>query len=633
MKVSYDWLNTFFDGKLPQPEVIARELTFHAWEIEEVLEKNGDTVLDLKVLPDKSAWALSHRGVAKDISVVLNIPLAQDPFSQPIELLLKTDRVKVEVATLKCARYAAAYVKDIQVGPSPEWLKKRLEVIGQRSINNVVDATNYVMFELGQPLHAFDAKKLEGEQKTIVVRDAQDGEKITSLTGEEYTLTPDDMVITDGANRMPLGIAGIKGGKVAEVDQNTTDIIIESANFDSISVRKTAQRLKLRTDASQRFENGIVPEVVPYALVRVVELIKEIAGGTLEGYTETPFTSRPLVPVKLTHTKLERVLGISIPNDAVRGILERFGYKYEIAGNEYTVTPPFERIDITIPEDLIEEIGRVYGYEHVISTVPEPIPLSEINVRFYYAERVRDVLLGLGFSEVFTSSFRNTDEVHLQNALATDKEYLRSSLVPNMNEALARNVPNKDLLGLAAIQQFEIGTVFHKGGEKYLVALGIRTGQTYSEKKDKPLLDAALTAIATTLGVSDLKASIKDGVAEFDLGALLEILPVPTKYEPFVKKEDTLYKPFSLYPFVLRDIALWVSEGVTKEEVEQTIKTAAGDLLTRITLFDEFKKEGKVSYAFHLVFQSYEKTLTDAEVSAAMEQVLAAVGSRGWEVR
>jgi phenylalanyl-tRNA synthetase beta chain len=271
MKINYRALNMFFDGKLPSPEVIAEQFTFHAWEIEEMEEKEGTTVLDVKVLPDKSAWALSHRGIAKDLSVILNIPLAHDPFGEAPVLEPKSTEISVELKSSKCRRYIAAHLKNVKVQESPEWLKSDLRALGQRPINNIVDITNYVMFGMGQPLHAFDAKKLSALK--LGVRDARDGEKITTLTGDECTLSSADMVIVDGGSDAPVGIAGVKGGKAAEIDASTTEIIIESANFDPVSVRKTSQRLKLRTDASVRYENGVMPDLTAYGIRDAVKFL------------------------------------------------------------------------------------------------------------------------------------------------------------------------------------------------------------------------------------------------------------------------------------------------------------------------------------------------------------------------
>jgi len=630
MKISYNILNTFFDGKLPAPAVLEEAFTFHSWEIDEVIEKDGDTMFDVKVLPDKSAWALSHRGVAKDLSVVLGMPLAHDLFTHMPSLSPRTDALSVRVDTPLCDRYAAAYVTGVVVGPSPEWLVKSLATLGQRSINNIVDATNYVMFMTGQPLHAFDAGKLSA--LSIGVRTARDGEKITTLTGDVCEFSSQDALIVDGGNDTPLGIAGIKGGKVAEVDQKTTDLVIESAHFNAVSTRKTAQRLKLRTDASVRYENGIVSDVVPYALEEVVRVILEIARGSLVGYVDTGTDRRMCTNVFVSLSKINSVLGLSLSQDDVEKILVRFGYPYTWSGDVLSIIPPFERPDLVIAEDIIEEIGRMHGYDHVVSVTPSPLPLTEINTTFYYTDMVRRALQDAGFSEIFTSSFRAHDVVKLKNALASDKGYLRSALAENMKEALARNAPNADLLGVREIATFEVGTVFTQSGQHLSLALGVSSPSGYKAKNDEAILKRGMTAVETALGVA-LPWTSNAGIAEVALSPVFMALPVPTAYAQFEKTPDITYRSFSQYPFASRDVAFWSPQGKTEEELAALIKEMGGALLMRLDLFDRFEKEGRVSYAFRLVFQSFEKTLTEEEITLPMEQIYTKLKEIGCEVR
>lgn len=636
MKINYRTLNVFFDGKLPSPEVIAEKFTFHAWEIEEVEEKEGTTVLDVKVLPDKSAWALSHRGIAKDLSVILDVPLVRDPFRETPVLEPKTPEVVVEIKTSKCRRYIAAHIKGVKVQESPEWLKSDLRALGQRPINNIVDITNYVMFGMGQPLHAFDAKKLS--KLSLSVRDATEGEKITTLTGDECTLSPSDMVIVDSGTDMPVGIAGVKGGQRASIDASTTEIIIESANFDPVSVRKTSQRLKLRTDASVRYENGVMPVLTAYGIRDAVKFltdpkfIEDFGGGELVGYVDTGMEDVPRVPVSVSLEKINSVLGLALTKNEVEAIVLRFAYVHEWDEETLVVTPPFERPDLTIAEDLIEEIGRIHGYDHVESVVPAPLAVTEFNTTFYYIDRIREALANVGFSEIYTSSFRDHDEVKLKNALASDKGYLRSTLSENMNDALAKNAPNADLLGMREIRTFEVGTVFGKGGESLKVALGVRSSSGFKAKNDDPILKSGMDAVHSALG-SELTWSSKDGIAEAELSSVLAKLPVPHAYTSFEKSPDATYAQFSAYPYVARDVAFWVSGGADLLELESLIRKEAGDLLARLSLFDEFSKDGKTSYAFRIILQSFEKTLADTDVAPVMDRVYSALREKGYEIR
>jgi len=629
MKVSYNSLNTFFDGKLPEPKVVAEKLTFHAWEIEEVIDKDGDTVLDVKVLPDKSAWALSHRGIAKDLSVILNIPLVDDPLSEKVILEPMLETLSINRKSSMCDVYSAALITGIKVGPSPAWLSDALRALGQKSINNVVDITNYVMFGLGQPLHAFDARKLGGT--SIIVRQAKAGELFVSLTGETYTLTENDTVITDGVTDAIVGLAGVKGGKHAEVDETTTDVLLESAHFDSLAVRKTAQRHKLRTDASTRYENGLVKDMTLLGLTHAVALLIKEAGGTLAGYNLSGETTTVRQPVTVSLPRINSILGLSLSLEAVADIIERFGYAFSVEGDTVTVTPPFERPDLVIPEDIVEEIGRIHGYDNVASVIPATLPLQEINKKFFYADKVRDALIELGFSEVFTSSFRAKDSVKLANALASDKGFLRSSLRENLSDALSKNAPMADLLGVDRAKIFELGIVFTEEGEQFNLALGVRSPSGYKAKTDDLAVHSAIDVLKVILKTDAFET--KDGIAEINVGDSIEKLDAPNAYDAFVRTEDITYKTFSAYPFSSRDIAFWTDGGVSAEDAEKVIRENAGELLTRLTFLDEFEKDGKTSFAFRIVFQSFEKTLTEDEIASAMSQISSAVSARGFVVR
>ena len=635
MKVTYTNLNSYFAGSLPAPSVVADALTFHAWEIESVEEIESETVFDVKVLPDKSSWGLSAMGIAKDLSVILDLPLSNNFLAQKPNLSFKTDAVKVSIESDTCTRYMSALITGVRIGPSPAWLISELQALGQRSINNVVDSTNFVMFNLGQPLHAFDAKKLKGDSvKAIVVRNAKESESITTLTGESYVVSHADTVIADGVNNAPIGIAGIKGGKYAEVDTETVDIILESANFTSVATRLTAQRLKLRTDASSRFENGISSHMTSYALAQATTLILETTGGVLNGYTDTGEVEDVQKPVSVSVSKINSVLGLALTRADVEAIIKRFGYEYVLSEDTITVTPPFYRTDIVIAEDIIEEIGRMYGYEHVVAIPIKPIALREINVRFYYAEKIREILFGLGFSEILTSSFRDNDEVKLINALASDKGYLRSALYKNLEEAMQKNAGNVELFGVEKVRIFEIGTVFNNKGEIQNLALGVSSKAGVTPKDNKEL-KSVLETMTQLLGLQTIVHTYyeKEGVIEINLTELIKNLNQPTAYTSTEKSPDVTYKQFSNYPHVVRDIAFWTPIETAQKDAQCIIETQAGSLAVRIDCFDRFEKEERVSYGFRIVFQSYEKTLTAEEVDAVMHTVYSAISDRGWVVR
>lgn len=640
MKVSYGWLKEYCGDSIPSVEKLEELLTFHAFEIDGVEVVGSDTVIDVKVLPDRGADALSHRGIAREIAALTGTPLAHDPLGSVPALAPKTDKIQVSIENPEhCRRFTAALVTGVRVGESPEWLVARLKALGQRSINNVVDATNYVMLATGQPLHAYDAQKFASTDGVwhFGVRMAREGEEVVTLSDETKTLSPLVQVITHGASDTPVGIAGIKGGKTAEVDTTTIDILLESANFNPQITRKAAQALKLQTDASKRFENGISPELAAYGLQEVVQLILDIAGGACEGYVDEYPTPRHNSPVAVALPRINAFLGLALTADTVEDIFTRLGFTFERSGEGWSVTAPFERTDILIAEDVIAEVGRVHGYEHIASVVPEHAPLTEYNARQYYSEQIRNLLVREGFSEVITSSFRKKDEITLLNALASDKGALRSTLSANMRETLDKNIGNADLLGLPYIQVFEIGTVFEKTEdekdvtEHVSLALGVRMKSAYSPKDDARLCDV-VTKIEEALGVS-LAGALETGVYECNLSTLIAQLPPPRAYAPYIPALEMTYAPYSPYPYITRDIALWVGEGVSAGDVEARIRSEAGSLLVRLSLFDEFTKDGRTSYAFRLIFQSFEKTLTDDEVQPIMARVESDLKAQGFEVR
>ena len=604
MKISRNWLQTFFDKPLPEARVIADALTFHAFEIESV----ENDVLDVKVTPNRGHDCLSHRGIAKELSAILNLPLVPHPYGiTDVSLEPKTDALKVTIENPQlCPRFTAAYIKGIKVSPSPDWLRTALESIGQKSINNVVDATNYVMFNVGQPLHAFDASKLKmkNEKWKIVVRNAKAKEKMIGLDDKEYGLSASTLVIADGNTGEAVSIAGIKGGKPTGIDEATTAIVLEAANWDGVTIRRASQALKLRTDASDRFQQVISPELASYGLKAAVDLIVQVAGGEVQGFVDEYPKPQERKTVSISLEKVNAVLGTKLAESDVADAFTRLDLPFEKKGDSFTVTVPFKRLDLVIPEDLIEEVARIVGYDKIPATGLPAFPNKPgINANFYAAEQKRQELVAKGYSEVFTSVFAEKGERMVANKVDGVRPYLRANLTDGLKDALEKNTRNKDLLGLNEVKLFEIGTVW-KGGLETVM-----------------------------LGTAD-----PSGVREF---ALETHEATPRGYEELPISKTERYQPFSRYPFIVRDIALWVSAKTEAVDVAvtviETLKKEAPNLFSQLdtTLrpFDQFKKGEKVSYAFHIIFQSPQKTLTDEEANAVMEKVYAAVKEKGWEVR
>ena len=777
MIVSYNWLQEYFNDELPEPSKLAEELTMYSFEVESVEEKNGDYVLDIDILPNRAHDCLSHIGIAREVGIVSGLAL-KESFREPLkakkseilEVLVENDR--------DCPRYMGLVVKGVENGESPDWLKERLAAIGQKPINKIVDATNYVMFETGQPLHAFDVDKLSEKNGKfgIGVRRAKEKEKIALLTGENLILDGNNLVITDLYADEPLGIAGIKGGKKAEIDAETLNIVIEAAKFNPVLTRKSAKAAKIQTDASKRFENEIAPEIAPVALKRVSELIGKIAGGETEGVVD--IFPKPALPYKVgvSTEEINKVLGTNLKEKEVDEIFDRLGFSWkkvntidvvikmaesllgkpykfgasvlrdspdcfdcsslvcylygnggvfvprisvdqylygeeirkedlkagdliflnsdesearyhgiEFMPNEevaegvshvgiyigdgkvlnasgkigkvvmedmensrfskavgyrriaddkerYVVEIPFERLDLRIKEDLIEEVGRIYGYEKVESKLPaKPEKKPEINKTFYYANKIRRVLTGLGFSEIQTSSFGRAGEVAILNPLAEDKAFLRRDLSGNMKEAADSNLYFRELLGLDDVKMFEIGKVFGKNGEELHLAI-CHTGGGSS-------LEESIAVLSKVLGGRPAFERVSDFVAEAGLGEFLEKLPEAGEYDMDFDYSRKQFRNFSQYPFVLRDIAVFLPEGKDEKDLLKTIEAGAGRLLASSRLVDVYEKkfpEGgtKTSYAFRLVFQSEEKTLSDEEANGIMSKIGEEISKEsGWEIR
>lgn len=605
MKVSLKWLQTYFDEPLPSVEKVANTLTFHAFEIEEF---SGDRI-DVKVLPNRAADCLSHRGLAKELSAILDIPLKNDPLSDSLSEFLKTDDLTITIENShKCMRFVGAVMKGVKVGPSPIWLKEALEAVGQRSINNVVDATNYVMLDIGKPLHAYDAGKLVKKNGIyhIAVRDAKDGEHITTLSGEEYTLTPATVCITDENANNVIGIGGIKGGNVAEVTTDTTDLIIESANFDGTSIRRAAQSLKLFTDASLRFQNRLPSELAAYGMRDVLALIKKVAGGEVVGVVdEYPNRSKHIDTVSVSLAKINHVLGSNFSSEDVTQVFRRLALPYMVVNDVFTVMPTFERTDIVIDADLVEEVGRIIGYDKVPAVELPALSSMPDQARYRGMERMKDQLVEQGYIEVSTQSFAKKGDVMLANPLDKNMPALRTNLEENLQKALtqAKYVAPLVLAPNQKPKLFEVGTVFPKEGEH---------------------IELRMTERVPAWG---------DAAGTVDNLSLAKLDKYGKDYVP-KKHELGAYKPFSVYPFIIRDIALWVPAGTEVPIVEKIIIRDIDDkLLARLDQFDQFEKEGRVSYAFRLVFESSERTLTDEEINKVMDKVYSALRAVGYEVR
>ena len=570
MKISYNWLQNHIEEKLPEPEKLKEVIIFHAFEVESTEKIKSDTIFDIKVLPDRAHDCLGHLGVAREVSGLLGLTIKKYPV---LPLPKEPLSIKVEIQSDLCRRYIAIEMSGVKVGPSPDWLKEALESIGARSINNIVDATNLVLFDEGQPVHAFDKAKIDGG---IVVRLAHEGEQIVTLSKEEKKLSTDDLIIADYLG--PLAIAGVKGGASAEVTEETKDIIIEIGNFDPVSVRKTSKRLALQTDASKRFENELSPEVAVSAAEHVLALIKKVAGGEIVGaFDEYKNPQKPRT-LSFTLSDITRVLGSSINEAEIDLWISRYNIAGTKKGDTYTITIPPSRLDVSIPEDIAEEVGRMVGYDHIPATeLPKTIPPKSPEYEAISATKLW--LAENGFREVTNYTFTKKGEAYVSYG-PKDKSALRANLSDGLKESYEKNRLNSALLGLDTIRIFEIGTVFLKDKEEMRVATCDKG--TFEEL---PLTDF----------IEKYKINISTSSPSLELTTA------------------NSFKMWSLYPVITRDISVWIT-GTDRADLSKIFDEFATKYNTPYYIFDEFQKDGRTSIASRFVFQSYEKTLTEAEV-------------------
>ncbi|MGA9288293.1 MAG: phenylalanine--tRNA ligase subunit beta [Anaerobacillus sp.] len=632
-----------------------------------------DQILELGLTPNR-ADAMNMIGVAFEVGAVLNRSI-----ELPSPELVRSQESAEDYVTVRVEDekdnpyYGAIVIKDVTITSSPQWLVNRLVSAGIRPINNVVDITNYVLLEYGQPLHAFDYDRFGS--KEVVVRRAEDGEKIVTLDDTERTLSNDHLVITNGSE--PVAVAGVMGGADSEVQQDTTTILLEAAYFNGKLVRKASKDLGLRSDASARFEKGIDRNRVVGASERAAQLIQEIAGGTvLKGMAEQGDRTVEAKDVSIEVTRINQVLGTEISETEVAAIFERLQFSYQNFGGTFTVQVPPRRPDITISEDLIEEVGRLYGYDNVPATLPltesTPGQLSEYQAK---RRRVRRTLEGAGLYQTVTYSLtsptkrvffsdESTEAVRLTMPMSEERSELRTSLLPHLLEVAQYN-RNRQLENLAF---YETASVFlpKKSDlpeeQEHLAGVVSGLWQEHLWQKEKKGTDffvvkGILEELAVEFGVDERLTFTRAEQPKLHPGRTAgvyldeELIGYIGQLHPEVEKALDLnetyvfeinleklitanvqhlqYKKLPRFPSVTRDVALVVNESLEAGEVKRVIKEAGGKKLVEINLFDVYQgehlEEGKKSLAFSLRYYNPEQTLTEEEVKKAHDRVLTAV--------
>ena len=688
MRVPIEWLKDFVQVEL-SPEELAEKLTMAGLEVEEVLDTPQGAVLSMYITPNRGD-CLSVFGVAREVYALLgelarptdlfhrlNAQILNPPTPEPLQTA-EYARVEIRDPDL-CPRYAARVIRDITPAPSPAQVQNRLLAAGMRPINNIVDATNYVMLELGQPLHAFDLHTLKDH--TIIVRRAEPHERIQTLDGQEHQLSPTMLMICDAER--PVAVAGVMGGAETEVTDDTRHILMESAHFNPMSIRATARQLGLRTESSYRFERFVDPNLVIVAQHRVCELLEQWTGvaavpGIIDVYPH-PHTPRMLT-VRLA--RAERLLGFPIDPNEARTVLERLNLRPEPIDGGFRVQIPLYRADLLREEDLIEELGRILGYDRIPAIPPQGFTTQgKDSPEGAFAERVRTVLLSAGLQEIVghtleaPSPLQSGGEgigelmyqpVTLQNPMSDELSCLRHSLM----SSLIRVADHNRRRNRRDLHLFEIGRVFaqdeqgkfHEWTHLGILMTGLLHAPHWASKPqpaDFYALKGVVEHLLRELGIAArfLPAEGRDhrlhptrsayvhDAHDQRLGVLGELHPELQKRYEFRQRvylaefglmtlmraaaHTVHYRPLPAFPPVLRDIAFVITQSIPYAVVENTIREAGGTLLESLRLFDRYTgapvPEQHHSLAFALVFRDPNRTLTDEEVNARVEAIFQAL--------
>ncbi|HCV8818414.1 TPA: phenylalanine--tRNA ligase subunit beta [Staphylococcus aureus] len=640
-----------------------------------------DQVMEFDLTPNR-ADALSMIGTAYEVAALYNTKMTKPETTSNELELSANDKLTVTIENEdKVPYYSARVVHDVTIEPSPIWMQARLIKAGIRPINNVVDISNYVLLEYGQPLHMFDQDAIGSQQ--IVVRQANEGEKMTTLDDTERELLTSDIVITNG--QTPIALAGVMGGDFSEVKEHTSNIVIEGAIFDSVSIRHTSRRLNLRSESSSRFEKGIATEFVDEAVDRACYLLQTYANGkVLKDRVSSGELGAFITPIDITADKINRTIGFDLSQNDIVTIFNQLGFDTEINDDVITVQVPSRRKDITIKEDLIEEVARIYGYDDIPSTLPvfEKVTSGQLTDRQYKTRMVKEVLEGAGLDQAITYSLVSKEDatafamqqrqtIDLLMPMSEAHASLRQSLLPHLIEAASYNVARKN----KDVKLFEIGNVFFANGEGELpdqveYLSGILTGdyvvnqwQGKKETVDFYLAKGVVDRVSEKLNLefsyrrADIDGLHPGRTAEILLenkvvGFIGELHPTLAadndlkRTYVFELNFDALmavsvgyinYQPIPRFPGMSRDIALEVDQNIPAADLLSTIHAHGGNILKDTLVFDVYQGEhlekGKKSIAIRLNYLDTEETLTDERVSKVQAEIEAALIEQGAVIR
>lgn len=658
MKITYNWIREFVDVKF-SPEDLAEALTMAGLEVKAIEHRSGDAVFEIEITSNRADW-LSVLGVAREVSAITGKPLRKN-FGAARSIPAKGLTVALENRQ-DCPVYTATIISGVRVGPSPEWLEKRLELVGCRSVNNVVDITNYVLFELGEPLHAFDLDKLE--PGAIVVRRAAAQEEFVAIDGQARKLDPDILVIADPGKA--VAVAGVMGGKDTEVSDSTSNVLLEAAIFDPLVVRRGRQKLGMQTEASYRFERGIDPQIVAVAASRAAALIRELCGGTISGVSAAGKAAYAQKKIALSPDEVERTLGIKVPAARIKTILKSLGCSVKGA-DKFSVTAATHRPDLKTSVDLIEEVARIHGFSKAPATLARAVLQKQVKDNFSGISRLKDILVGLGLQEIITYSmidrrslegfgFDLSSCVELEHPMSQEQEILRPTLLPGLARAIAYNLRQRHDylaffeiakryslsssgldesygLGLALCggQQLWLGTGHVEDHPSFLHIKGIlerlfdRLGFEAVYEFSPASGDVLISAKGKSLGVMKrLAASVLDRFEIKNKEVFSAELSVDAVLSCAARRQ--VFKEFSRYPAVVRDENIVVEEKCRLAQILEAVAQCAEPLLRRVWLRDCFRPRnippGKKKLTLAFEYGSAQRTLTDEQVNAAHSRIV-----------
>ncbi|MFH1683267.1 MAG: phenylalanine--tRNA ligase subunit beta [Candidatus Margulisiibacteriota bacterium] len=654
MKVPIEWLKELVKFKFG-PDQLAKMLTMGG--LETMVEPGN--ILEIDIIPNRSdCWSI--RGIAREVAALTKGRVTSNAIRVKEITKKASSVVKVEVKDKElCPRYMARVIENVTIKESPKWLKDRLEKAGIRSINNIVDVTNYLLLELGQPMHAFDAGFVADQ--TIIVRRAKPNEKITTLDGQEHELKTDMLVIADTEKAVALG--GVMGGANSEVNEDTKTIILESAYFDPVSIHKTSKLLKVRSESSIRFEHGVDWKTVEEAVDRGAAMIAELSGGSvLKGKIDKKTKERQPKVVALRPERVNKVLGTDLTKAEMLGILKRLGFG--VLGSKVSI-PLFRAEDIYREIDLIEEIARVNGYDKIEATMPNTaFPGKSVDNEDIFRSKVREIMAGCGLLEAQTYSMVGpkdfektgldyTKAIKVANPMNIEEGYMRTMIIPSLLNVIQHNLNRQ----MENVFIFEIGKTYFPSSEKLpkekWILSAAATGSPFMSALDKGQVDYSfmkgiLENLFSALGVTDYSfVEVNSHLLQPGRGARVEGLGIIGELHPDISKNYGFEKPVGFFeiildelflraakrrkyrslpkfPAVSRDIAMFVPKGLENQLIVSTIKKIGGRLVERIYLFDKYKD----SLAYRIVYRNPDKTLTDSEVNAKHEEILKTIESK-----